>query len=91
MNYPTWVTDPTVTQKVRDQRRIEFLIRRAASLHTPNANVPALAEAIGITPQALYAAMEKGSCTNQIAAAIELLVGRSNMPRELLCPEKTDL
>lgn len=87
MDYPAWVTDPKLTPSQRSRLRITYLLRLAALNHNPEASLPTLAGAVGVSHEALYNSMREGRMTFLLATAIEHLVGADVVSRKELCAE----
>lgn len=89
IQYPKWITESRESDDERASARMEYLIRRAAVEHNREGNIVQLAAALGVTPQAFYASIARGSMTLQLATAMELLLGSHIAPKYELASKET--
>lgn len=83
VKFPRWVTAPG-TDEEKAQRRVRYVVLRAALEITEGASVAALADHCGLSRTHIHQAMREGRFAPKLAAEIEKVCGRKVLRREWL-------
>lgn len=83
---PDWLDDIAPEKRARERKR--FLLRAAALYATPDGGLRALSKVLGLSHNTLHTTITRNSPLSvDLTKAVETLVGRDKLPRELLNPE----
>lgn len=80
---PVWVNDQAQGENGGSVAKVRFLLNLAAAYHNEDASLVKMADALGVSRNTIYAARQEGRVSSQLAAAIEMLVGKNIISREL--------
>jgi hypothetical protein len=87
MKNPHWVEKSELPEAEKARARFTLALRHAALHHNEKGSYRGLAKALGCREQVFYYAEKRGKLTASMAIALEMLVGRENAPREILCSD----
>lgn len=82
---PQWLVDAPDSE--RATLCFQYYLRLACVYASPEGNLTALADRMGVTSNVLSLARHRGRCSHDIAIRIEKLLGVELFPRELFRPE----
>lgn len=80
--FPPWVTEPG--EDGQAQRRLRYLLLRAALVSCEKSNLASLAQLCGVSRHAIHMGMREGRLSSELAAAIERGCTRKVIRREWL-------
>lgn len=81
-----WPRPPRLMEEAEPADLVRWHLRLAV-ICTEDANATTLANQLGVTPNTLYIAIHRGTCTLDLAKRIERHYGREYFPREVFLPE----
>jgi len=84
MNYPSWIDSPRNSDAKRAQLRLKYLLSHAALRRYGRTSMHDLARDAGCNHSSIFNAINRGYFTEQMAGAIEGVLGREDCPKEAL-------